>query len=465
MTCVICIILGMKDSIAAELRRRKRERGPVASVRELALEFGASPRTVHLALRDLAEQGLVHALPRKGFFWGPGGGAPGPVGESAEERFRARFLSDLERGTHHPWKELPTPRDLGQVYAAPPRCVGRVLFSLAEAGALSRRGRRYFPATPAVRPATGSVLVVSRCDPQGELLLDTEREIDFMKSVRKELAGQGLDLLRAGYDPIGRRFLDGAGEPIDLSRLPALVRGAIVSTWLVDDPKLLLSQMARLRIPISVWWEHSTRDFPTKGFPAGLAGFNLSFGESAGTAVGMHLASSGVDEVAFVSPYHGNDWSPARLRGLVEQIQARGGRVHEFVEPAFHSPWDLHVRGGGPAGARRLMDRTLGRFLENPRLLATPTWVLVNDEAATALLRLLRKRGIRAPVVVGFDNSSDSERLGFDSFEFHTDGMVRRMLQHIGHPRSPIFAHSPLQEMIGRLVVRSPLHRGEPGRR
>ena len=446
----------MRTIIEEQLRNRRREQGPLPSVRELASEFGAAPRTVHKALRHLAEEGLVHAIDRKGFFWGGSGQIERPRPETAEERFASHFLADLQQGVYHPWKALPPRKALGQIYGIGVRSVSRIVERLTERDILEARGRNVFLAAPSRKSPSTSVLVVVRCDSRGAFLLDTEREIDFLKSVRRELAEQDLGMVRVGYsEQEGGRFLDQGGREIDPSRLRTPLLGAIVSTWLVTDPLHLLERLEPLKLPLSVWWEHAVGTFPRRRFRAGLAGFNLSFGESAGTAVGRHLAARNRLDVAFISPYHGNDWSPARLHGLKESILPCGGSVREFVAPEIHSPWDLQKRSGGKAGMQRMLDRILLDFLGNRDLLARPTWVMVNDLAATAMHRLLRKRGGPEPLLIGFDNSSDSERLGFDSFEFHTDGMVRQMLHHLANPKAELFSGTPIHEMIGRVVVRS----------
>lgn len=449
----------MRTFIEDRLRSRRRDRGALPSVRELALEFGASPRTVHGALRRLAAEGVVHAIDRKGFFWGPTGlDAPAPA-ETVEERFAARFLADLRQGVYHPWKALPPRKALGQIYGIGVRSVGRVVERLVERAILETRGREVFFAAPSRSAPSTSVLVVVRCDGRGEFLLDGEREIDFLKSVRRELSDQGLGMVRVGYcQDDGGRFLDQSGTEIEPSRVRGPLLGAIVSTWLVTDPLALLDRLEPLRIPLSVWWEHPAESFPRRRFRSGLAGFNLSFGESAGTAVARHLVAKGRLDVAFVSPYHGNDWSPARLQGLQGTLRACGGGVRPFVASEVHSPWDLRRRSGGEGQGRRLLDQILLGFLRDNELRACSTWVMVNDLAASAMHRLLREVEGPRPYLVGFDNSSDSERLGFDSFEFHTDGMVRQMLHHLANPKAELFARSPIHEMIGRLVVRAPPH-------
>lgn len=446
----------MRASIEESLRRRRLERGPLPSIRELAAEFGAAPLTVHRALRNLQAEGIVHGIDRKGYFWGNGASVAPSGAETPGHRFAARFLADLRQGAYHPWKELPSRKSIAQIYQVGARQAGQTLEGLAAAGILERRGRGFFLApTVRNRPKT-SVLVVIRCEPSGALLLDSEREIDFLKSVRRELAELDLGMIRVGYlEEGGGRFLTSDGGDLRLDRISTPLLGAIVSTWLVSDPQRLIDRLEPLKLPLSVWWEHTPAAFPRRRVRAGLAGFNLSFGESAGVAAGRHLGARGLLDVAFVSPYHGNDWSPARLRGLRNTLAAHGGRVRDFVDPSIHSPWDLLRRGGSPSGQQRLLDRLLLGFLDDPDLLAVPTWVLVNDLAATAMHRLLRQRPGLHPHLVSFDNSSDSERIGLDSFEFHTDGMVRLMVHHLENPRAELFADGGLHEMIGRFVLRS----------
>jgi DNA-binding transcriptional ArsR family regulator len=446
----------MLETVLAWLRKNRKESGALPSIRELAHRIGAAPLTVQRALRRLAQEGAVHAMDRKGYFWGPE-----PLGthsnlSSQEERFTSRFLGDLQSGAYHPWKELPTPMALGELYGVSGRHVGRMLEPFSQRGLIVKRGRKFFPSRSGPKAPGTSVLVIVRCDERGEILLDTEREIDFIKSVRRELDEREMGMVRIGYsEKSGGRFLNASGQEVRLENLVQPILGAILSTWLLEDPVRLLQRLEKKAWPLSVWWEHSVETFPKHKFKAGLAGFNLSFGASAGTSVGMHLATLDKLEVAFISPFHGNDWSPARLRGLKESLAPYGGKVQAFVDPTVVSGWHLERKMGNASAMRRFVDAFLSRFLDDPFLSAIPTWVLVNDFTAAAMLHLLRRRKRAIPHLVGFDNTSVSERLGFDSFAFHTDGMVRQMLHHILHPKAQLFASEPLQEMMGRLVVRS----------
>jgi hypothetical protein len=84
-----------------------------------------------------------------------------------------------------------------------------------------------------------------------------------------------------------------------------------------------------------------------------------------------------------------------------------------------------------------------------------PVWVAVNDHTAVRILELLRRQGKARPRLVSFDNSTASDAHQFDSFEFHTEGMVRQMLYHVLHPGAPLFKGGGLHEMVGRLVLRT----------
>jgi DNA-binding transcriptional regulator YhcF (GntR family)/DNA-binding LacI/PurR family transcriptional regulator len=437
---------------------RQADGAALPSVRVLARHLSRAPRTVHLALRGLQEEGLVHALPRKGFFWGAGPArreAP-PARSDRVAQVRERLVSDLSAGVYHPHRDLPGRAALAPIYGVRPATVGRILSELADEGTLARRGRGFALPPPPRRADQGVVLLVARCDRHGVLLLETERQTDFVKSVQREGRERGLRIVVAGWnDEEGDgAFLDQDGRPLDPERVPGVLLGALASTWLVREPITLLGRLRALRVPVSVWWEHPPEDFPRATAGAGLVGFDISFGPSSGIAVGRHLYSLGEGPVAFVSPFHGSRWSRTRLEGLREGLRGSAVAVEAFVDEGAGSAHDLHVREGGVPQGEAALRAILLRLLEDLLPLRHPVWVVVNDHAALELLSLLRARGIPRPRIVSFDNSSASDALQFDSFEFHTDGMVRQMLYHVLHPKAPLFRSGGLHEMVGRLVLR-----------
>ncbi len=442
-------------------------RGPAAgnalpSVRALARHFGVAPLTMHRALRRLQAAGHVHSLPRKGFYWGARPAAdPGlPPRPDAYDAARNRLITDLRCGAFHPHRDLPPRAALAPIYGLGVARLGRLLVELADLGLLVRRGRGFALPAPPRRIDQGTVLVVTRCDASGMLLLETERQTDFVKSVHREGGERRLRIVILGwYEGEGKgggEFLDQNGSPVDPAGIPGLLLGCLASTWLVGDPVALIRRLRRLGAPVSVWWEHSPDAFPRfSGAGPKVLGFDISFGKSPGIAVGRHLRIRGEGPVAFISPFHGGAWSRARLEGMREALRGSGLDLDAFVDGTRGSAWEYHQAAGSVArGERRIRDalRSLLKRLDPAR---HPVWVTVNDHTAVIVLGLLRGRGMARPSLVSFDNSSASDAHQFDSFEFHTEGMVRQMLYHVLHPEAPLFKGGGLHEMVGRLVSRT----------
>lgn len=449
----------MEDLIREILRHRRPDGAPLPSVRTLARQFDRSPQTVQKVLRVLKDRGLIHTLPRKGGYWGATSPKPvfpqEPVDRSTKAR--ERLLADLRCGVYHPYQDLPPLRSLAQLYGVPPSRLGPILEGFVATGILEHRGRSYGLAQPRSAQSRGTILLVSRCDAQGRLLFDSERETDFMKSVHREGRERNLRILVAGWNEAGGgRFLDQQGRELDPSALPGVFLGTIVSTWLVQDPDLLLERLHPLRQPISVWWEHPGRDFPSpRRYRPSTVGFNLSFGPTPGLTVGRHLRSREFRRIAFVSPFHASEWSRSRLAGLVEGLQDGEATVEAFTNDEFESAWHYRQAAGNDAAGAEMLRREVRRAIERMRATEFPCWVAVNDHVAWIVLEELREQGRPRPYLVSFDNSSICDTYQIDAFEFHTEGMVRQMIYHILQPKARLFQGGGLHEMVGRLVLRS----------
>ena len=450
----------MRQIEEALLRTPGRDGQALPSVRALALHHGVTPLTMHRTLRRLAQDGRVHAIPRKGFFWGPRPPYRPPLAAPAKARLedvRDRLLEDLRRGVFHPHRPLPDPRSLGEIHGVGARRMAGLLATLVEQGWLVRRGHTLYTASSVEPPSHATVLVVSRCDHHGMLLLDSERETDFLKSIRSQARELGLEALFAGWheDDAGGRLLDRDGAELRLEGIRGPLLGIVASTWLVLDPVAMLQDLRRAKVPVAVWWEHPSTDFP-KSRTGSLVGFNLSFGASAGWEAGRHLRSLADGAVAFVSPFHASEWSRARLEGLQHAMEGSGIQVFPYVDITWESAWHMRQALGGATEAEARLHAILARFLQSDGLAEQSTWVVANDHVAMHLIALLREMRLPRPRIVSFDNTSASEAWQFDSFEFHTDGMVRQMLHQILHPEAKMFRDGGLHEMMGRMVVRQP---------
>lgn len=431
------------------------------SIRLLASHHGVTPLTMHRALRRLAREGRVHSIERKGTFWGARPITPPPLTVPTRTRLedvRDRVLEDLRRGVFHPHRPLPDSRSLGEIHGIGAKRMAGLLAALVDQGWLVRRGRRLHTASsPSTNTSHATIMVVSRCDREGKLLLDSERETDFLKSIRHQARELGLNPLFAGWneDSSGARLLARDGSELRLGSQQGPLLGMIVSTWLVQDPSSMLRHLRRAQTPISVWWEHPATEFP-RPRTGSMVGFNLSFGSSAGWEVGRHLRSSAEGSVAFISPFHASEWSCSRLEGLQRALEGSGIQVVAHVDTNWESAWHMRQACGGSSQSEVLLEKILADFLRTGNLTEHPIWVTVNDHVALHLIRLLRENGLPRPWIVSFDNTSASEAWQFDSFEFHTDGMVRQMLHHILHPEAKLFREGGLHEMVGRLVAREP---------
>lgn len=450
------------ETLALELLRHRGPDGaPLPTVRALAEQFDRSPQTIQKALRLLKARGEVHSLPRKGCYWGAAPKAPTfPAARPADPvtKARERLLSDLRCGAYHPHRELPPHQSLAQIYGISPRRIAQILEGFVETGILERRGRFHALAQPAIPPSHGTILLVSRCDAHGKLLLDSERETDFIKSVHREGRERNLRIVVAGWHEMERagRFLDQQGRELSPELLPGALLGTIVSTWLVLEPVRLLERLWRLQRPVSVWWEH-----PRDSFPAphprrpSTVGFNLSFGPAPGVTVGRHLRMSGHRDIAFLSPFHASEWSQLRLAGLLEGLQDGAATVEAFTDSRFESAWHYRQAAGDDLAGEAMLRQVLQDMLEQTRIRHLPCWVAVNDHVARILLETLRERGWSRPHLVSFDNSSVCDAFQIDAFEFHTEGMVRQMIYHILKPSADLFRRGGLHEMVGRMALRS----------
>lgn len=437
------------------------DHSPLPSIRQLAKHYGVATVTVHKALRLLQGLGKIYAIPAKGFFWG---NAPSSkplltiTKVDTLERVREQLFADFQCGVFHPGNPLPKREALAQLYKISAARMALLLRRFWQEGVLVRLGRSYFLAPPAGEASLATVLVVSRCNAEGQLLFDSERETDFMKALQRERLRLGLAIAVVGWyenAPGKGIFLDRHGVEFRPQSVRGVLLGAIVSTWLMGAPVQALAGLWKWKIPVSVWWEQPRELFPRamRGRPS-TVGFNISFGQSAGMQVGKHLHRQGVRSVAFISPFHGSEWSRNRLEGLREGYGEQQGSIVEITDSTYDSAATLHRQFGTLKGERKIREILAGMLERNPHL-QEMVWVTVNDHTALVLLELLKTRNVPFPYIVSFDNSTIAESYRIDSFEFHTEGMVRQMFYHLLQPQALLYKEQGLHEMVGRLVVRA----------
>lgn len=415
------------------------------SVRKVAASLGASTFTIFQAYKRLVEQGKIYGEHGNGYFWGKKPEIMVDAGEHETERLERLLLEDWKLGKISADSTLPSIKDLCSVYGTTSGSMSRTLEMLRERGVLDRkgRGRYYFKNTRSASSKLKEILLIMRCNPNGDFNCLGERELTFMQKEYAEARRNNLKVRALGYYEKEGIFLDAAGRRVELDDCRDCF-GAVVSTMLVFNVKRLFAVFARTRFPISVWWEHPLYDIPRAlKKEKRYAFFNLAFGDFPGRAVGHFLKEKGMERVAFISPYHMSMWSRDRLKGLKKV----GLEVIEATDASHASHFDFMQE----KGARDLFCRILLKLVKD--IPPVDAWVVSNDRVGVELLSLVEQGRLkRPPYVVSFDNSTDSYRNRLDSFEFSLDALAEQSVFHLISPGVTLYKKDDFRELSGHVV-------------
>ncbi len=227
------------------------------SVREVAASSGASTFTIFRAYKKLASQGKIYAEHGNGYFWGAKPKIEVSAHELETERVERLLLEDWKSGKISINRPLPSIKDMCQSYATTLGTMRRTLESLHVKGILERRGqgRYYFVDARLAVSKTKEILLIMRCNPNGDFNCLGERELSFMQKVYVEAHRNNLNVKALGYYEEEGAFLDANGNRIKLEECRGCF-GAVVSTMLVFDINKLFAKLATTRFPVAVWWEH-----------------------------------------------------------------------------------------------------------------------------------------------------------------------------------------------------------------
>ena len=498
----------IKAQIQAYVQERVRLHGqePLPSVRQMAQSQGASTRTVHLVLKSLVAQGFLEV--RRGVGYGPMGfrqGKPVTIEVSnpkfATQRVSDAITSDLQCGVLSATEPLPRLKDLAERYAISVPTLRKALQRLTQENTLTKLGSRWMLQVPVRHKSVRRrVRLLCSATAQG-IRIESSREHDFVRSLVEESSNMGFDLEILGYEDRAQRpfFLTAQGEKrLRIPDMPGLV-GTICSTWHMRDARNCLAQLASENQPISVWLESGEHAGIARRFKkASTAFFDLGYGIEPGVCVGKELLARGHQNVLYISPFHGSDWSREREEGLRTTLCAQGAQLRSLVQNEFQNSWTfrdqvlratdwdaLHgsLRHVYEASAGRL---EAGDFQELPQPLVTlrdltfdlvrndaiaaelapmftaalratgvSAWVLANDLCAVLAQNFLRTNEVpraKWPLLVGFDNTPESYVRGLDSYAFNTRGMVQEMLYHLVAPKHTLFAQGQIIHLAGKVV-------------
>ena len=179
------------------------------SVRDVASSSGASTYTVFRAYKSLVALGKVYAERGNGYFWGRKPELAVSVHERESDRLERLLLEDWKSGKISAGSPLPSIKDLCTEFGTTPATMRRTLEVLQGKGILERKGRgRYWFAN--VRRMSAArfkeILLIMRCNRNGDFNCLGERELTFMQKVYAEAHRNSLKVRALGYFEEGGLF-------------------------------------------------------------------------------------------------------------------------------------------------------------------------------------------------------------------------------------------------------------------
>lgn len=379
------------------------------------------------------------------------GRMPGPVAAPARrtsENLADELRKEIRSGRWGSGERLPPPKDLAIRYGVHPATVRKAFERLTRESMLERRGHAWLVAR--LRRQAGEKLVLlclGAKEVEGNLRLGSDREWDFWREIQMEAERNNL---RPEIHPWSGKLPVLKNRPV----------GAVVSTWHLPDPYPLLSALHRARLPSAVWLENPVLSPARLPLQSPWLGFHdMAYGPESSAALGAHPAIRKHARIAWISPFHGAEWSRNRLDGLRRSLP-KGTILHEalgpwvsewdFQEKVWHDPevWkrvrlDGLVRQAGAADLVRPLMEAIGRdrLFEGFTMTLTAAlasgstlWVAASDWVALGCLEWLRANGMRVPgdiALAGFDDSREAMRLGLTSVRFDAQMMARGMVRQL----------------------------------
>ncbi len=505
------------DEIARKMRLEVQtawDRGSrkLPTTRRLAARFGCALATVVKALGQLADEGCVAPVPRRGTSilrrppdTPPKAAQAPPL--TPRRRLVQRMLRDISDGrlSHSPSSDLPPMKQLATRYG-----VGRVLLrsamaELTSAGYLTRTGRRFSLPASAQRPSL-TLHLVALGDNQGLMGQQTPHQLPLLEQLEQECHNRAIsfrahilprgfgspeipksiaaDIRRAAGDDTTAGFIvwHQYVTPFLFRQLRAII-GARCSVALLDDSGDL-EESTRRSLP-STWRVFSVTQSPRCGRITGRCLIERGHRHiayltawpqarwSVNRQAGLHQAccdSSGLASLQIFSPVHS---APPRIQTRADE------RVYDHLSSTIEAlsftprsdslPFSLlrdatvnvlH-RFESHQSRQLTMAPLMARALDAERITA---WVCANDALAEVCLSFLRQARRRIPEdmsLVSFDDTQTAVRYHLSSYNFNPYALASSMISAVLDPDRFARAHpEPVVEIDGfvreRRTVASP---------
>ncbi len=468
------------------LGARTGERLP--TVATLARHAGVSVRTMHRAVRVLAEQRALSVRQRGGIRWAdPAAAVPLPVRNAAPAARAGRadlLVDEIERAVLS--GTLPTPlpsvKELRARYRAGHLAVGRALAALAHRGSIVRRGRQWVVARAESDSGMSRIMLVGPGDTLAQFAGYDSKAAEFCTGLERECTLQRTSVLfQTIFRPIhadpslhGYLLIAGHDTQTQTTALNTLLAGR--------RPVVVVDILGDCPVPDIV----RTRHVPV---------VSIQGARAAGRQVAMLLRKLGHRRVVFLSQYSteqgvGHSWVLNRLNGMrdvfgdgvvdissrefssrdtteghfsrdvlpsvahaVDELAAQIGRYHDIVDGRWVA--DVLTR---PLASRLAESRLEPLFRQAAADRAISAWVGANDEAALAALGYLSTHSVGVPQrvsVVGFDGSPAALLADLTTFDFNASGVVRASLDLVLRPSTAQRTNSLAVTVPGILAPRS----------
>jgi DNA-binding LacI/PurR family transcriptional regulator len=394
----------------------------IPSLRILAGHARVSRNSMWKAVRILAREGVLTVI---------GGGTISVTTKKSDalparplrlwQEKRIALVNDIADGRFRDGSLLPSTKELCVRYNISAVTMRKGLTALLTAGVIVRRGRSF--AVPSVRLRRFRSTIIAFSTHVDAIAIDVVRE--RMKSmvdvIEKECARQNL---RARFIGIQRERHGETLRMIERFRGDDSVIGYVFNLWVIMAWQRGHHDYARALVshgkPVAVM-DHSSK-FPLESTAFAWKSVRVfrTGSKAGGRCVGDFLFDLGHRSVAYLSLWHGNQWSVDRLDGLQEVYRQAGldKAVAAFAED------------DNPGGGAALFSRVLKHSFFS-------AWVCATDRLALEAKEFLAGRTIDVPgriSVLGFDNTVRSFEEQLTSVDFNLEAINYRMVRYLLNP-------------------------------
>ena len=472
--------------------------GRLPTLDRLSKLSGLSRVTVSKAVNRLKQQGVLTS--RRGGFIAVAGvphepddrsnytkSAPAsavPPRARRGHHVQAALEKDILRGRFAPGTQLPSRKELTYLYGASYPTLKKALSAVCREGII-RPYHRGFVVPTLDSPQHGSLKVVllgQAHEERKEAVRLIAGGEELLRTLERGCAQSRIALEMVAHSRVdnGYSLTDCyRAKPYSLRDDPSVAGFIVIVPYDETESTPVLRDVYPFAKPVAVVTNGAPR-FITRLFPARfpLRVFSVGVSQDAGMKVAQYCLNRAHERVAYVSPFHGSDWSVQRCAGLVSLYEKAGFpnavraytlpfSVSEFTRrcagefpPFFCRNWDLTQEyllspDSSATRIRRSIDDLFKQALTDAGCTA---WVTANDLVASLALDYLGRRGRRVPDIVSlvsFDDSRRALRKQITSYNFNLSALAHACLEFVlGRPRASSLKGSRVISLEGMIVRR-----------